>query len=90
MTPPDPQQVAEIAGRLSKAQREVLLAIRPGEERRSAGCFSANSANSLISQIRPGGALLTRILTANSFVAWYRLTFAGEAVRNFIQGNSHD
>lgn len=25
MTPPDPQQVAEIAGRLSKAQREAVL-----------------------------------------------------------------
>ena len=89
MTPPDPQQVAEIAGRLSKAQREAVLAIRPGEERRAID-FSGNSAKSLCRPSRTGGPLMTRTLTAGGQVAWYRLTALGIAVRNFIQGTHHD
>lgn len=77
MTPPDPQQVAEIAGRLSKAQREAV---------RRDGAWSTVTARKLAA----AGLLdsWARLTGEN----WVRLYWndTGLAVRNFIQGNHHD
>jgi len=82
MTPPDPQQVAEIAGRLSKAQRWFVCAlhnfwVHPGDIGASPSVTGPRD----------------RTLIEASCVGQgreYRLTPLGLAVRNFIQGNSHD
>jgi len=92
MTPPDPQQVAEIAGRLSKAQREAVA----GAQQMTPFMYGPD-----IYEVRAGGATVAmckkglirdrefRSLTGKSRRT-YVLTPLGLAVRNFIQGNSHD
>jgi hypothetical protein len=92
MTPPDPQQVAEIAGRLSKAQREAI-----------AGAAKMNSFmyGPDIYEVRAGGATVAmckkglirewafRSITGKSRRI-YVLTVTGLAVRAHLKGNSHD
>lgn len=77
MTPPDPQQVAEIAGRLSDPHRYSVLAASP------AG-FGAW-------RLRTGtGRGMTALGLATRSIDGMYLTQLGMAVRNFIQGNPHD
>lgn len=102
MTPPDPQQVAEIAGRLSKAQRDDLT------KNWDAFCDGDRG------DMRTDDPEYPASLEAAGFVKWdsvdaddledafawergiepggtvYRFTPLGLAVRNFIQGNHHD
>jgi len=80
----DPSRIASIAAKLTPAQAEAILAIRPGEERRAID-FNANSANSLAATSRAGGPLLTRTLTANGQVCWYRHTRLGDQVRSALK-----
>lgn len=88
MTPPDPQQVAEIAGRLSKAQARRLDNVY---RLRCEGLSWASKYGSLRAK--------TSRVTTSALVAIGLLvvvdggcciTPLGLAVRNFIQGNSHD
>ena len=83
MTPPDPQQVAEIAGRLSKAQREAVFP-GPGNPAYARGPMASMRALERMGVVKhihafgfngKRGAALTEL---------------GAAVRNFIQGNHHD
>lgn len=78
MTPPDPQQVAEIAGRLSKAQREGLQ-----------NAWRSATGVMLVSDQCEGAPL--RALENDGLVNdALGLSTLGLAVRNFIQGNHHD
>ncbi len=81
----DPTEIACVAAGLTRAQREVLLAIRPGEERRALGSFNANSANSLASpHFHNGKPLLLRSYTGGGAITWYRHAALGLAVRDHI------
>ncbi|MBB4618636.1 hypothetical protein [Sphingomonas abaci] len=78
MTPPDPQQVAEIAGRLSKAQREWIASVDP---------FAWVIDNESI----PADLLFrSGYMGFHGWVATCRLSPIGCLVRNFIKGNHHD
>ena len=80
MTPPDPQQVAEIAGRLSKAQREAASGRYDGD------FVSIPDATALE---RLG--LWKPVPPDHEDEHWrFEATPLCLAVRNFIQGNSHD
>jgi len=79
MTPPDPQQVAEIAGRLSKAQRRFLI--------------ENEASYRFVAGYKPGEKLVELgLLDRQQRVFGHRINITefGLAVRNFIQGNSHD
>jgi len=76
MTPPDPQQVAEIAGRLSKAQREALI--------------HCQGSVAVCRRLREKGLATTVAGTGMAWDAYPTLSPLGAAVRNFIQGNDHD
>lgn len=86
MTPPDPQQVAEIAGRLSKAQREAVLACDLRWKRATGpgkGLYKSVALRPLIEgewSIHP---------VTNRYRQRVRLNLLGLAVRNFIQGKSN-
>jgi len=81
MTPPDPQQVAEIAGRLSKAQREAVMGARLGLVKDYYWFEPMRSTTRKV---------LSRAGLTYFNVAPDMLSPLGLAVRNFIQGNSHD
>lgn len=81
MTPPDPQQAAEIAGRLSKAQRRSIL--HAYQTRRPAGGQQFWTVD-ITCQPWPEGIAQYRSENTDT------LTPLGLAVRNFIQGNHHD
>jgi len=83
MTPPDPQQVAEIAGRLSKAQREAVFP-GPGNP-----AYARGPAASMLALERMGVVKNINAFSSNG-KRGAALTPLGLAVRNFIQGNSHD
>jgi len=75
MTPPDPQQVAEIAGRLSKAEREAVTS-------RKWRYLTLRRALEW-----PMEGTVERMPDLPHF---WQASPLGLAVRNFIQGNSHD
>lgn len=81
MTPPDPQQVAEIAGCLSKAQREALITACTTHP--SVGGSHFVTCDFAGTWPVPGLATFLTLKTE-------RLTDLGLAVRNFIQGTHHD
>lgn len=80
MTPPDPQQVAEIAGRLSKAQREHLTV-----KGTDLGCVASNAQ--LVDHLISKGLAFRTTWRSRRMLDW---TDLGLAVRNFIQGTHHD
>lgn len=75
--------VAAIAAKLTEAQRTVLLAIRPGEQRRAID-FSGSVARNLCRSNKTRPALLWGTLTASGQVAWFGHSPAGLAVRNHL------
>jgi hypothetical protein len=84
LTEKDVAEIAEkIAAKLSIGQREALLAIRPGEERRAID-FKGSVARGLQWHRRSRPALLAVVITGRGTVAWYRHTPAGLAVRNHL------
>jgi hypothetical protein len=105
MTPPDPQQVAEIAGRLSKAQREAVLWMREDGAPRTHEKGAPREVSFWALRNRLEGHPEREIARTYSLCKkgdgerrkgsiWPATTWAltplGLAVRNFIQGNSHD
>lgn len=72
--------IEEVAKELTEAQRQCLLAIRPGEERRAID-FSGSSARGLRKATGRRPALLSVTITGAGTVAWYRHTRDGLAVR---------
>lgn len=81
MTPPDPQQVAEIAGRLSKAQREAIAKAEfDGKVGRYFSRFIGEREGKALVRLGLGTAVWSGLMLSSS----------GEAVRNFIQGTHHD
>lgn len=82
-------EVAAIAAGLTLAQRECLLAIRPGEERRAID-FSGAVARNLMAARKSRPALLTVTITGYGTTAWYRHTADGRRVAQHLkQENSH-
>jgi hypothetical protein len=74
---------AAIAERLTEKQKQALLAIRPGEERRAID-FSGSVARGLQWHRSNRPALLAVVITGRGTVAWYRHTASGLAVRDHI------
>lgn len=76
----DITEVERVAAALTEAQREALLAIKPGEQRRATD-FSGSVATRLCRSNRSRPALLMGTLTCSGRVAWYEHLPAGLAVR---------
>ena len=100
MTPPDPQQVAEIAGRLSKAQREIVPRMIDGELVYPLPAIAEELPDTIAAYRRAvkglrqigladHGPLYDEDTGALKGSGSY-LTRLGLSVRDFIQGNSHD
>jgi len=84
MTPPDPQQVAEIAGRLSKAQREAEVTEAVARALcQSRGHSPGRAPCHGIWQGQPGWKMHER--EAAEFVAMFSAALAAH-----LKGNSHD
>lgn len=95
MTPPDPQQVAEIAGRLSKASKRALVRIddygwteegAPGPSRSDAYSlwWGRNGKEKLV---------MSPLSFEHTFAScrWkWKLTPLGRQVQAYLRGNSHD
>lgn len=76
MTP----EVPAICASLTKAQREVILDLRPGLQRRAIA-FSGQSATRLTWSTKKRPALLNATTTFGGKIAWYFLNANGLAVR---------
>lgn len=76
--------VADVAAKLTKAQRSTLLAIRPGEQRRAID-FSGSVARNLCRSNTSRPALLWGTLTAVGRVAWFEHSPTGLAVRQHLE-----
>lgn len=75
--------VETIAKSLTKAQRDVVLAIRPGEERRAID-FKGSVAQRLRWGTGKRPPLVTVQITGAGTVAWYRLNHVGCEVRTHL------
>lgn len=79
MTPPDPQQVAEIAGRLSKAQRDFIISRpTPAEWANWTSWLPATERRQYPGLVRRDG------MYSNAFTA------LGRRVQAHLKGNHHD
>lgn len=93
MTSHDTAEVESVAKGLTKAQREVILKLRPAAGRQRAIDFSGSTAAALRLPNSKRGALTDRDMARKKGLrtAWYFLTPLGLAVRaHILERKSHD